>query len=102
MLSEPKGSGANAAQTEQMREDIQKNVELGLRVQTQLAGITGQQYLALDYFNPKTYPPLQFDWTPEYQYVPSAPSLTGEIITGAQSFIASLNEADVEDVGPEP
>ena len=60
-----KVSGISASQTEQMRKDTQKNVELGLRAQTQLAGITGQQYLALDYFNPKTYPPLQFDWTPE-------------------------------------
>jgi phospholipid/cholesterol/gamma-HCH transport system substrate-binding protein len=94
-----KVSGSNAAQTEEMREEAQKNVELGLRAQTQLAGITGQQYLALDYFNPKTYPPLEFSWTPEYPYVPSAPSLTGEIIAGAQSFIASLNEADVKEVG---
>ena len=94
-----KVSGANAAQTEQMREDIQKNVELGLRVQTQLAGITGQQYLAFDYFSPKTNPPLQFDWTPEYPYVPSVPSLTGTIIANAQRFVASLNEADVKDLG---
>ena len=94
-----KVSGSSAAQTRQMREDAQKNVELGLRVQTQLAGITGQQYLALDYFDPKTYPPLQFDWTPEYPYVPSAPSLTGTIIANAQRFIASLNEADVKDLG---
>ena len=94
-----KVSGANAAQTEQMREDIQKNVELGLRVQTQLAGITGQQYLAFDYFSPKTNPPLEFDWTPKYPYVPSVPSLTGTIIANAQRFVASLNEADVKDLG---
>ena len=92
-------SGTSAAQTAQMREDTQKNVELGLRVQTQLAGITGQQYLALDYFDPKTYPPLEFNWTPKYPYIPSVPSLTGTIIANAQRFIASLNQADVKDLG---
>ena len=52
----------------------------GLRAQTQLAGITGQQYLALDFLDAAKYPPLAFDWKAEYMYVPSAPSLTGEII----------------------
>jgi phospholipid/cholesterol/gamma-HCH transport system substrate-binding protein len=94
-----KVSGSSAAQTAQMEKDTRENVELGLRVQTQLAGITGQQYLALDYFDPKTHPPLEFNWTPKYPYVPSVPSLTGTIIANAQSFIASLNEADVKDLG---
>ncbi|HSE88245.1 MAG TPA: MlaD family protein [Candidatus Binatia bacterium] len=94
-----KVSGTSAAQTKLMQTEIREHVAQGLRVQTQLAGITGQQYLALDYLNPKTYPPLEFDWTPKYPYVPSAPSLTGEIITNAQSFIASLNQADVKDLG---
>jgi phospholipid/cholesterol/gamma-HCH transport system substrate-binding protein/paraquat-inducible protein B len=31
--------------------------------------------------------------------VPSAPSLSGEIISNAQQFIASLNEADVKELG---
>ena len=94
-----KVSGSSAAQTAQMEKDARENVELGLRVQTQLAGITGQQYLALDYFDPKTYPPLEFNWTPKYPYIPSVPSLTGTIIANAQRFIASLNQADVKDLG---
>jgi phospholipid/cholesterol/gamma-HCH transport system substrate-binding protein/paraquat-inducible protein B len=92
-------SGSSAAQTAQMEKDTRENVALGLRVQTQLAGITGQQYLALDYFDPKTYPPLEFNWTPKYPYIPSVPSLTGTIIANAQRFIASLNQADVKDLG---
>lgn len=92
-------SGSSAAQTAQMEKDTRENVKLGLRVQTQLAGITGQQYLALDYFDPKTYPPLEFSWTPRYPYIPSVPSLTGTIIANAQRFIASLNQADVKDLG---
>lgn len=94
-----KVSGGSAAQTAQMEKDTRENVGLGLRVQTQLAGITGQQYLALDYFDPKTYPPLEFNWTPKYPYIPSVPSLTGTIIANAQRFIASLNQADVKDLG---
>jgi hypothetical protein len=44
-------------------------------------------------------PELPFDWKPEYIYVPSAPSLTGEIIGNVQEFLGSLNAADVGDLG---
>jgi phospholipid/cholesterol/gamma-HCH transport system substrate-binding protein/paraquat-inducible protein B len=83
----------------QLREEFPQLIAKGLRAQTQLAGITGQQYLALDIYDPTKYPALEFDWTPEYPYVPSAPSLTGEIITNVQAFLASLNEADIKDLG---
>jgi ABC-type transporter Mla subunit MlaD len=83
----------------QMRQDAISLAAKGLRAQTQLAGITGQQYLALDFFDPQKYPPLPFDWTPKYPYLPSAPSSTGAIIASAQNFLASLNEADIKNLG---
>src|SRR5215813_4341772 len=86
----------SAVEALQVRHDAPELVKLGLRAQTQLAGITGQQYLALDYLDPAKYPPLQFSWTPTYEYVPSAPSRTGEIITNAQVFLANLSELDVK------
>src|SRR5580698_11102453 len=83
----------------QMRRDAETLAARGLRAQTQLAGITGQQYLALDFLDPKKYAPLPFNWTPKYFYLPSAPSSAGEIIAKAQSFLASLNEADIKTLG---
>ena len=82
-----------------MRRDAESLAARGLRAQTQLAGITGQQYLALDFLDAKKYPSLPFDWTPRYLYLPSAPSSAGEIIAKAQSFLASLNEADIKTLG---
>jgi phospholipid/cholesterol/gamma-HCH transport system substrate-binding protein len=83
----------------QLKQDAVALAGMGLRAQTQLAGITGEQYLALDFMDPKKYPPLQFQWTPTYTYLPSAPSSAGEIIAKAQSFLASLNEADIKQLG---
>jgi ABC-type transporter Mla subunit MlaD len=87
------------AQVAQWKKETAEMVERGLRVQTQLAGITGQQYLALDRLDPRANPPLPFDWKPEYPYLPSAPSLTGEIIANVQRFLANLNEANVKELG---
>jgi ABC-type transporter Mla subunit MlaD len=89
----------SAEEVERMEQDAAELVKKGLRAQTQLAGITGQQYLAIDFFDAAKYPPLEFQWTPKYTYLPSAPSLTGEIIANAQAFLASLNEADVKALG---
>jgi len=86
----------SAVEALQVERDAPELIKLGLRAQTQLAGITGQQYLALDYLDPAKHPPLAFDWTPKYQYVPSAPSRTGEILAKAQVFIANLSEVDVK------
>jgi phospholipid/cholesterol/gamma-HCH transport system substrate-binding protein/paraquat-inducible protein B len=86
----------SAEEAEQMERDAVPIVQKGLRAQTQLAGITGQQYLAIDFLDPAKYPPLEFEWTPKYTYVPSAPSLTGEIIANVQTFLASLSEADIK------
>ncbi len=82
-----------------MRKDAIKLVTKGLRAQTQLAGITGQQFLALDFMGPQKYPPLSFPWQPKYTYIPSAPSFAGEIIANAQTFLANLNEADIKGLG---
>jgi phospholipid/cholesterol/gamma-HCH transport system substrate-binding protein/paraquat-inducible protein B len=89
----------SAEQAEQMERDALQMVKKGLRAQTQLAGVTGQQYLAIDFLDPAKYPPLKFEWTPKHTYVPSAPSLTGEIVANAQAFLASLNEADIKSLG---
>ena len=89
----------SALEAIQVRRDAPELVKLGLRAQTQLAGITGQQYLALDFLDPAKYPPLEFGWTPKYEYVPSAPSRTGEIIAKAQVFVASLSEVDIKKLG---
>src|SRR4030095_4391817 len=71
-------------------------IRKGLRAQTKLAGLTGQQYLAVDFLDPASAPALAFEWTPQHSYVPSAHSLAGQIIEKAQTFLAGLNEADVQ------
>src|SRR5215831_19815256 len=56
----------SAKEAEQLERDVSQLVKRGLRAQTQLAGITGQQYLAIDFLDAKKYPPLEFQWTPRY------------------------------------
>lgn len=88
----------SAKEAIQVRREAPAMVEMGLRAETQLAGITGQQYLTIDYLDPMKYRPLEFGWSPKYEYVPSARSLTGEIMANAQSFMGRLSELDVKNL----
>jgi len=85
--------------TEIWTKELEEYVKRGLRMQTQIAGVTGQQNLALDFFDPKAYPPLPFEWTPAYPYVPSAPSGISEILSNIQTLVNSLDKADLQKLG---
>ena len=88
----------NKVDLEQLKEEIPEYVKRGLRAQTQIAGVTGQLYVSLDDPTPPIPRGLPFDWTPEHIYIPSAPSLTSEIVGNAQKFLASLNAAKIDDI----
>ncbi|ETX59499.1 putative aBC-type transport system, periplasmic component [Vibrio parahaemolyticus IDH02189] len=78
---------------EEWNRSIEISIERGLRATTQLAGITGQQYLSFDYTSMDEG--LSFNWKPNYPYVPSTKSSAGKIVSGIQSLIARLDEADI-------
>jgi len=85
--------------TQIWKKEMEEYVKRGLRIQTQMAGITGQQNLAVDFFDPTNHPPLPHDWTPAYTYVPSAPSGLSEIFSSIQTIVASLDKADIQKLG---
>jgi phospholipid/cholesterol/gamma-HCH transport system substrate-binding protein len=81
------------------RKELDAYIKRGLRVQTQLAGITGQQFLSVNFLDPSRHPQLPFEWNPEYPVIPSAPSLASEIISNVQSLVSSLDKADIQQIG---
>ena len=86
-------------QVEQFHDDINAYIKAGIRAKTQIAGITGQQFIMLDKEDPKNFRTLPFDWKPKYPYLPSVESTTGVLLARIQSFLASLDEADVAKIG---
>ena len=70
---------------------LAKSVEQGLRVRIEPQGITGLNYLDIDYFDPTRFPALWPPWKPEVYYVPSAP---GELTSFLDSINAILREVE--------
>lgn len=68
-----------------------------LRARVKSMGITGVNYIELDFVSSATeYPTLPYNWEPEYPVLPSMPNQTDEIISGIQKFIDSANQMNID------
>ena len=68
-----------------------------LRARVKSMGITGVNYIELDFVTSATdYPSLPYNWQPEYPVLPSMPNQTDEIISGIQKFIDSANQMSID------
>jgi len=78
--------------------------EFGLRVKLVPIGITGLNYLEMNFVDPAENPPLQIDWTPSRLYIPSAHNvftqmgntlneLTKQLNDNVYPLLANLSEA---------
>ncbi|MFZ4775310.1 MAG: MlaD family protein [Terrimicrobiaceae bacterium] len=75
---------------------LAKGVEQGLRVRIEPQGITGLNYLDLDYFDPTRFPALWPPWKPKVYYIPSAP---GELTSFLDSINGILHEVERLNIG---
>lgn len=63
-----------------------------LRARVKTMGITGVNYIELDFEAPNSeYPTLTYTWKPEYPVIPSLPSPADEIFTGLQKVVTNLS-----------
>lgn len=81
---------------EQAKNLILLMIAHGLRIQIATNILTGQSYLMADYFDPKSFPPLDIDWKPEHIYVPSAPSDIMTLRDSVRSVLDRLREIELE------
>jgi len=83
---------------------LTKSIEQGLRVRIEPQGITGLNYLDIDYFDPTRFPALWPPWKPKVYYVPSAPGeLTSflDSINGIMREVEKLNINGISQTGTE-
>lgn len=83
------------------RQQLKEIVKMGLRVRLTTQGLTGVAFLELNFFDPKTNPPLPIDWQPETLYFPSAPSTMSRIesaLDGVGSVMRDLEEVNFANI----
>jgi len=73
-------------------------IEKGLRVRLAPQGITGTNYMEIDYVDPKTNPELPISWQPDNLYIPSAPSTVTQFVASASDIMERLHRLDIEGI----
>jgi ABC-type transporter Mla subunit MlaD len=76
-------------------DNARQEVERGLRVRLAPQGITGTNYLEMDYIEPAPRV-LQIFWAPDNIYIPSSPSTVTTFVNAAQEIIDRLHHLDIE------
>ncbi|WP_270938653.1 MlaD family protein [Falsiroseomonas oryzae] len=74
-------------------------IRLGLRARIAAQGITGVNYLELDFVpNADRFPALQVPWTPRYTVIPSIPSTVAQVRGAAETLIERLSAVPLEQI----
>ncbi len=75
---------------------IEKNVEQGLRARIEPQGITGINYIEINYVNdPNQFPPLAVNWKPHYYYIPSAPGQLTNMLDSINSIMRQVEQLNI-------
>src|SRR5438067_1498353 len=77
-------------------EQVRMEIERGLRIRLAPQGITGTNYLEIDYADPKTNPELPISWEPANLYIPSTQSTFTQFLSAAGDIIEKLQKLDIE------
>jgi paraquat-inducible protein B len=85
-------AGGDITRPETARMEIDK----GLRVRLAPQGITGTNYLEIDYVDPKTNPELPVPWEADNLYIPSAQSTVTQFVAAATDIVARIQHLDLE------
>jgi paraquat-inducible protein B len=74
-------------------------IERGLRARIEPVGITGMNYIEIDYLDPEIYPALAVDWKPRHHYIPSAPGQLTSILDSINSIMRDVQNFKLSEMG---
>jgi ABC-type transporter Mla subunit MlaD len=75
---------------------IEKNVAQGLRARIEPQGVTGINFIDINYVNdPNQFPPLAVDWKPHYYYIPSAPGQLTNMLDSTNNIMRQIQELNI-------
>lgn len=77
---------------------VQEAIRLGLRARIAAQGLTGVNYLELDFVNPERFPVAAVPWTPRYPVVPSIPSTVAQVRGAAETLVERLAQLPLEQI----
>lgn len=78
--------------------ELDEAIRLGLRARIAAQGITGVNYVELDFVNPDRFPVPRIPWTPRYPVIPAVPSTVAQVTTAAEQIVERLSRVPLEEM----
>lgn len=73
-------------------------IRLGLRARIRAQGLTGVNYVEIDYVSPLRYPVPEVAWTPKNPVIPAVPSTVAQVTSAAEVLVQRLTALPVEQI----
>jgi len=77
---------------------LEKNIALGLRARIEPLGITGMNYIEIEFVDPKRYPAMTINWTPKELYIPSAPGELTDVLDSVNKIMREVEQFNIKGI----
>lgn len=88
----------NMFHTENLAAMIARSVDRGLRIRIEPQGITGLNYLEINYVDSERFPPMELAWTPEHYYIPSAPGEITSLLDSVNNIMREIENLNIQGI----
>lgn len=78
---------------------LTRGIERGLRVQIEPQGITGMNYLEINYVEPQRFKPINFVWKPRNYYLPYAPGELTSLLDSVNKMMHEVENLNIQGIG---
>lgn len=89
----------NMFEDRNLQPEIDEAIQKGLRVQIEPQGITGMNYLEINYVEKSRYAPIQFIWKPRYYYLPYAPGELTSMLDSINKMMHEVENLNIQGIG---
>ncbi len=81
-----------------LAEVIQRSADRGLRARIEPQGITGLNYIEINYVDPDRFPAMAITWKPDYYYIPYAPGELTNMLDSVNNIMREIEELNIKGI----
>lgn len=81
-----------------LTELLARGVERGLRARIEPQGVTGLNYIEINYIDPVRFPPMKISWTPSEYYIPNAAGELTSLLDSVNNIMREIEELNVKGI----
>jgi len=77
---------------------LKRAIDRGLRARIEPQGITGLNYIEVNYVDPVRFPPIKISWTPSQYYIPNAPGELTSLLDSVNNIMREIEELNIKGI----